>query len=205
MTQLTLDRRVRSGAAWLPAPAETPLAAAVGSQVGQAYIRALDRLSGVSRFTPLSGAAAERELPLEEKLFDARAFCKMETRKFSMYFDADWQSCFFRQLDALMDAEEWDAADEPVKADAFKTMIRLLLILRGKKPPSLGISAGGHILASWFASRHDILTVECMPGDRVRWIVTMPLDEEPPEIAAGTTMLSLLMARLAPYNPDHWL
>lgn len=146
---------------------------------------------------------APRERTLEEQLFDARAICKIETRKFSMLFDPDWHTRLFHQLDLLMDSEEWDPADIPVTKDSFATLLRLLMILRNKRRPGLGIANGGNIIATWSIQAGDRLTVECLPSDRVRWIVTKPLDEGT-ESAVGETNLDRLLVNLEPYNPEHW-
>lgn len=146
---------------------------------------------------------AVRHRSLEEKLFDARATCKITTRQFAMLFDPDWQARFFRQLDLLMDADEWAADDEPVTKDSFITLIRLLIVLRDKRRPSLGIANRGNIVATWFTKGIDRVTIECLPNDRVRWIVTIPLYEEK-ESAAGETTLDRLLNNLQPYNPQHW-
>jgi hypothetical protein len=102
-----------------------------------------------------------------------------------------------------MDAAEWDPADVPVTKDSFVTMLRLLMMLRNKRRPGLGIANGGNILATWSINDRDRLTVECLADDRVRWIVTRPLDEGS-ESAVGETNLDRLLVNLDPYNPEHW-
>ncbi|MBU1211274.1 MAG: hypothetical protein KJ587_08385 [Alphaproteobacteria bacterium] len=147
--------------------------------------------------------SAESDLSLEERLFDVRAACKIEARKFSMLFEPDWHKKLFRQLDLLMDPEEWDSEDSPVSKNSFITFIRMSMILRNARRPGIGIANDGHILATWSIRRNDRLTVECLPQDRVRWIVSVPLKEET-ESAAGVTSLHRLLANLEPYKPEHW-
>ena len=120
-----------------------------------------------------------------------------------MLFDPDWHTRLFRQIDLLMDVDEWDPADKPPTKDSFATLLRLLMTLRSKRRPGLGIANAGNILASWSINARDRLTVECQPDDRVRWIVTHPLDDGS-ESAVGETNLGRMLGNLAPYNPEHW-
>lgn len=149
----------------------------------------------------LADAAADRSI--DERLFDSLAACKIKTREVVMHFDGDWQKRFFHQLDQLMDKEEWDGSDVPITLPSFTTLIRLLLTLRGKRRPGVGIANHGNIVASWSAGPRDRLTIECHPEDRIHWIVSRPLDGEV-ESAAGVTSLERLFDVLQAYNPDHW-
>jgi hypothetical protein len=150
-----------------------------------------------------SGASLQSDRTMEEKLFDARADCKIATRRFAMHFEPDWHNRFFVQLDLLLSAEEWDQDDVPVTKDSFATLIRLLLTLRDKRRPGLGIANGGNIVATWSLNPRDRLTVECLPQDRVRWIVTVPLNDVR-ESATGETSLERLLTVLQAYKPQHW-
>ena len=88
-----------------------------------------------------------------------------------MHFGGDWQRRFFTQLDALMSKDDWDASDTPVTDASFTTLIRLLLTMCGKRRPGLGLGNGGRVIAAWTKGA-DRLTIECLPEDRVRWIVS---------------------------------
>jgi hypothetical protein len=146
---------------------------------------------------------AARDRSLKEKLFDVRAICKIEARKFSMLFNPDWHKKLFRQLDLLLDPEEWDCEDSPISKNSFTTFLRMSMILRKARRPGIGIANDGHILATWTIKRNDRLTVECLPNDHVRWIVSVPLGDET-ESAVGVTRLERLLSSLAPYEPEHW-
>ncbi len=139
---------------------------------------------------------------LAEQLHDARARCKIKTNAFAMHFGREWQQRFFAQLDTIMDVEEWDAADPIVTDPAFTTLLRVLLMLRGKRRPGLGIGPNGNIIAAW-TNGNNRLTLECRPNDDIRWIVSLIFDGKP-DTAVGTTTLKHLFARLAPYNPEQW-
>jgi hypothetical protein len=137
-----------------------------------------------------------------DTLYTALARCKVKTNQFAMHFGSDWQRRFFAQLDALMSKDDWVESDTPVTEASFTTLMRLLLTMRGKRRPGLGLGNGGRVIAAW-TNGADRLTIECLPDDRVRWIVSQSVDGES-DAAAGDTTLALLPERLAPFNPDKW-
>lgn len=143
-----------------------------------------------------------RPRSLEEQLHDARVAFKIATNTVAMHFDRDWQRRFFTQLDAVMDAEEWDRQDELITEPAFRTLLRILLMLRGKRRPGLGVGPDGSIIAAWTAGPNR-LTLECHPADTVRWIITQIIDGNP-DTAAGQTKLAHLLERLTSFNPEQW-
>ncbi|MGQ0672817.1 MAG: hypothetical protein ACT4N2_08075 [Hyphomicrobium sp.] len=179
------------------------LAYPVASETSARLADAIER----ARFAPVTTVS---EYPLHHKplgsiddqLYTARAQCKVKTNQFAMHFGVDWQRRFFSQLDALMNKDDWDAADTPVTEASFTTLIRLLLIMRGKRRPGLGLGNGGRVIAAW-TNGADRLTIECLPEDRVRWIVSQVVDGDL-DTAAGDTTLALLFDRLAPFNPGKW-
>lgn len=140
--------------------------------------------------------------PLEERLYDARAACKIRIASVAMHLDHDWRIRFFRQLDNLMDIESWDKDDLPVTEPSFVTLLRMLLFIRSKRSPGLGITNDGNIIAAWTVGKNR-LTIECRADDRVRWVVVI-YDGEERESAAGEACLSRLMDVLAPYKPQRW-
>ena len=140
----------------------------------------------------------------EEQLFDSLASCKIATRRFLMHFDAEWEKGLFKQLDMLMDKDEWDPQDQPVTSKSFSTFIRLMLKLRTARRLGVGIANHGNLVVSWSVSKQDRLTIECAANDHLRWIVSRMLDGQR-ESAAGVTDLSRIRAVLEPYEPEHWL
>ncbi len=139
---------------------------------------------------------------LEERLYDARAACKIKTAAVAMHIDHDWRIRFFRQLDNLMDIDNWEKDDLPVKDASFATLLRMLLFIKPKRRPGLGITNDGNILAAWTVGK-DRLTIEYRAADQVRWVVVI-YDGEERESAAGEAYLPRLMDVLAPYKPQRW-
>lgn len=155
-----------------------------------------------------SGAPIIKEMPdnqprsIEERLYDSRAFCKIKTAEVAMYLDPDWRTGFFSQIDSLMDCENWEDDDLPVSQDSFTTLLRLLLLIKPKRRPGLGSTSMGNIIAAWTVE-NDRLTIECMPKDSIRWVLSRQFHETR-ESAAGEIKLPRLEAALAPYNPECW-
>ena len=146
------------------------------------------------------GGAQSRSIG--EDLYDSRATFKIATNSVAMHFDREWQRRFFIQLDALMDVDEWDRQDQFITEPAFRTLLRVLLMLRGKRRPGLAVGPDGSIIAAWTAGPNR-LTLECQAADTIRWIVTQIIDGEP-DIAAGQTKLTHLFDRISSFNPGQW-
>jgi len=146
----------------------------------------------------ISNTPSHKALP--EKLYDALASFKIRTAGVARYLDSAWRAKFFAGLDRLLDVEAWEIGDSPPTDDSFSTLLRALILLRPERPPGLGASHDGKLLAAWTVGR-DRLTLECLKNDRVLWIVSCSADGEP-ERAAGEVHISRLSDVLAPYNPN---
>ena len=146
---------------------------------------------------------SKKTASIEERLYDARALCKIKTASVAMYLPSEWRSRFFLQLDNLLDAENWEDEDTPIIETSFTTFLRMLLLIWPVRRPGLGSTSEGNIIASWTAGK-DRLTIECLAGDQVRWVLSCYIEGKR-ESAAGVVSLPRLLAVLAPYNPEHWL
>lgn len=139
---------------------------------------------------------------LEERLYDARALCKIKTSEVAMHLDNEWRKRFFRQLDNLMDIDNWEEDDAPVEIASFITLLRMLTLIKPTRRPGLGSTSGGNIIAAWTIEM-DRLTIECLAEDRVRWVLSRIADGVR-ESGAGDVPLIRLPAVLSPYDPDCW-
>lgn len=145
---------------------------------------------------------AQRPLPdkpLEEQLFDARAAFKLKTAILAAaHFSRDDRDGLFRQLDNLFDIDNWESMDEVTTEASFTTLLRMMLFLGGRRP-GLGVAATGNLIATW-TEGDDRLTIECKPGDRVRWVLLQNLNGQQ-ESAAGNTTVARLPAYLSSFKP----
>jgi len=147
-------------------------------------------------------AVSARSRSLEEQLFDSRAAAKLRVASVAMHLSTAWRERFFAQLDALLNAEDWDRLDEPISEKSFATLLRLLLLVPVKRRPGLGATSDGHVVAMWTVGKNR-LTIECLPGDVVRWAIVQYVDRDR-DTAVGETALPRLLDRLGPYNPQQW-
>ena len=166
-------------------------------QLRRAMIDAVARFVPPSQFTEHAPQAKS----LRDMLYEVRASCKTNTSRVAMHLDQEWRERFFRQIDNLFDEESWDPGDQLITEDSFRTFLRMVLYLGGRRP-GIGASTDGNFIAMW-SKDGDHLTVECKPADRVRWIVTRHINGAR-ESAAGETILTRLPDVLAPYNPERW-
>jgi hypothetical protein len=159
-------------------------------------------LSKVVRGEHLRQHEHSKTATLEERLYEARALCKIKTAEVAMYLTAEWRSRFFSQIDNLMDIENWEEDDIPITATSFTTLLRMLLLIWPVRRPGLGATSEGHIIATWTKDK-DRLTIECLPADKVRWVLSRYFEGNR-ESGAGEVLLTRLPAVLAPYKPECW-
>jgi hypothetical protein len=144
-------------------------------------------------------ATRPKDMPLIERLFDALAAFKLKTATLAAaHLSHEERSRLFKQLDSLLDAESWDSADVVTTEASFITLLRMVLLLKGRRP-ALGITGNGNFIATW-TEGDDRLTIECMAEDHVRWVLVQNLDGQR-ETAAGETTTRRLPEVLRPYDP----
>lgn len=152
---------------------------------------------------PVSGAGTIAITDgLERALSDSRTSFKLMVSRVSMHLGLEWLRKLFAQVDALLDVEEWDDRDPAPSQGTIGTFIRMLLILKVQRKPGMAVSNSGNLIAAW-TSGANRLTVECFPGDKVRWSVARTIDGEV-ERAAGDGKIERLRDVLAPYQPAVW-
>lgn len=139
---------------------------------------------------------------LQETLFEATAAAKIWTSRVAMHLNPEARARFFRQLDLIHDHEEWHGNDPALKLESYKTFIRAVLYMNIDSKPGLALMPNGYLLATWQRGT-DRLSIEFLPADRGRYVVSRQIDGHP-ERAAGETTLSRLRAVLAPFDAEHW-
>lgn len=139
---------------------------------------------------------------LEAALRDSRASFKVLVSRVSMHLGISWLQKLFTQIDSLLDVEEWDTSDPVPSAETARTFIRLLLAMRVSRKPGLGVSNSGNLVAAWTTGPNR-LTVECLPHDRVRWVLARMIEGEM-ERAAGDGKIERLREILTPFDPAVW-
>ena len=198
MTQLALVPRAR--ASIIPAyQPPTSLAAFMANKAREAEVAAeMVPASGLYSVPPL------RPLETYEVLALLRADTKASARQFAMLFDPEWLAGLSRQIDALLDPEEWVEGDALPSMDSYRTLLVVLMTLRRYRRPGLGLTPNGNFVATWSHSATDRLIVECQPTGRARWIATAPMPAGN-ESGSHDTTPDRLMLTLDRFNPERWL
>ena len=142
------------------------------------------------------------EQTIEEVLFDARSSVKILISQISMHLKQEWREKLFRQIDLLHEIDEWETDDKPINPLAFKSFIRWALQGKADRCPNFGLSNDGNLLASWLTDK-DRLTIEFLPHNRAKWIVSIYILGVP-ERSAGQSDINRLFAILGPYGSDRW-
>lgn len=160
-----------------------------------------DRLTNIRTWTSLS-SKVDKGRGLPEQLFDTAADFKMFTSKVAMHLEPAWRTKLFSQLDSLLDPDEWDPEDLPPAALSFRTLLRMLLLLRPARKPGLGADHEGHLIAAWTTDENR-LTVTCLQGDQVRYVLKRKLPDEAVR-SAGDCSIAFLPTALHAYEPHVW-
>ncbi len=170
------------------------------SILGAEIVREIERLGSKSSTSETS--IINRDHAVEERLFDALFRVKRLTSMVAMHLDAAWRENLFSQLDGLHDPVEWELDDEPIKESSFATFLKAIVEIKPERRPGLGLSEAGDLIAAWTTGA-DRLTIEFLPNDQVRWVLSRYYDGEPVRIA-GQMAVSRLVDQLAPYEPARW-
>lgn len=147
-------------------------------------------------------AYAPRPATLEGKLTAFSSDFKIYLSSVSMHLPQGWQEGLSRQIDSLVDVDEWDKRDEVPSIESGRTLIRLLMYMNATKRPGLGVSPMGNLVAAWSAEK-DRLTIECMANDHVKWVLSKNVGGEI-ERGAGELSTQRLRAVLDPYQLATW-
>ena len=139
----------------------------------------------------------------EARSYDALVKAKIWTSKVATHLSDEYRHKLFKSLDRLHDIDEWEPGDAPMVDASFVTFLRTVLIVKHKKWPSLGLSHRGHLFGIW-GNAHDRVTLEFLPDDQIKWVLTYKNHNgQTIRNAGGGPALSIL-SLLNPYDPEHW-
>lgn len=136
-------------------------------------------------------------------LSEALSASQRQLSLISMHLPPGWYAGLNRQLQLLMDPEEWDERDQPPRAQSFATLLHAMLLLQPDRRPGLGSGHKGYFLAMWTSGR-DQLTIECLSDRSVRWVLSHEVEDGAVERGGGECSIERLPDVLAPYKPARW-
>ena len=102
---------------------------------------------------------------LDERLFDNAAALKIDFAHIAMHLSSEWRQVVFKQLDRLLDPQNWEHDSAFVERAPFMTFLRFVIYAAPTRFPSLGVSPKGHILAAWLCPPQQI-AVEFLEADK---------------------------------------
>lgn len=141
-----------------------------------------------------------RNRSLQEVLFDARAAVKILTSQVSMHIDSNTRENFFKQIDLMHDAGEWDTEDGPISPSSYTSFLRWMVFASPVRAPGLGMGSSGNLIAVWMDGA-DRLVLEFLKGDSVKWLVKRA-NADGVEAGSGQTKILRVGAVLTPYNVE---
>lgn len=142
----------------------------------------------------------------QEKLYANRAELKLLTARIAMHLTEKQRSDLFKQIDELLDHENWTVDDSLIAAPSYRTLLRFLVYAKGVRRPSLTVSSQGFVSSSWVGEGRR-LTIEFLPRDHIRLVLRRRhnLFNEPElEAFAYEGSISRLDAVLAPFDAVNW-
>ena len=173
------------------------------SAATQSLVQMASNLQNAPAPSALTMSASNENKPIEELLYDALAGAKIYTSQVAMHMDRVWRDKLFRQLDSLLDREEWVEEYVPLQQASFATFLKVMFLFRPGRRPGLGLSATGNLIGAWTDGDRQ-LTIECLANDVVRYVFSHPVDGRF-ERTAGETTVARLCAVLGPYEIASWL
>jgi hypothetical protein len=141
---------------------------------------------------------------LTEALAHAVDSAKERIHDIASSLDDKHRQALIAQISRLHRAEEWEEGDKPLRPASLENFLRVMLRLKPKKWPSLGMTYDGYLLANW-GSRLDQLNMWFAADDDVHWSLYRERPGARAELAAGIGVAEDLPRMLAPYDLGHWL
>ncbi|TPJ72961.1 hypothetical protein [Mesorhizobium sp. B2-6-2] len=139
---------------------------------------------------------------LSTLLENSKAVFKVTTNTVAMHLlSPEWRNLLFKQVDSLLELEEWHEDDKPIISGSSLTFVRMLIFLKARRP-GLAATSDGNLVATW-TTGDNRLTIICKPNDWIRWVVSTKTDAGC-ETAAGQTKIVRLPMVLEAYSPQQW-
>ncbi len=172
--------------------------------VGLSGTKAVFQSAEEKYFTASSAALASAPTvkSMEERLFDAKANAKIYTSQVAMRINENWRKQLFRQIDSVLDADEWMVGDEPLTTESYQTFLRLMFVIKPRVKPGLGITSDGNLMAIWQAGDAR-LTIYCFGDDDLRYVLSY-MEEGKRRTAAADASIRNIRKLLAAFQPDQW-
>lgn len=135
-------------------------------------------------------AVAGAAQTVEKCLALKRSSLKSLFRGYAMYFDAGFCAQMLKQIDVLLDYDEWMDGDKLPSENSFRALLRGIVHLKPQKRPALGLTSGGNMLAMW-SNETSKVSLEFIPGDLITWTATRRVSGPADQMASRTATVRL--------------
>lgn len=119
------------------------------------------------------------------------------------YLEDNLKNDFFRQLEMVLDPNDWATGDTLPNVDSLKSLTKFILNAQPVNAPFLGVSNSGNFLAFW-ENKGSELTIEFCPMDCAKWFVAFEAPEKKECTSGNTGSLKRLIAVMQPFSDAHW-
>ncbi len=139
-------------------------------------------------------------------VYERRATLKIMISKVAMHLSNELRGNIFLQIDRLYDLDSYkENKDQPIYEPSFESYLRFLINLRfltnidEPKPPVLGMSIEGHVLAAWKAGSNKTF-LEFLSNDRLRMSLVDGSDPEAPNIVSSSGGVEVVLKCLKGFD-----
>ena len=114
----------------------------------------------------------------EQRVFKRRADLKILASRIAMHLSPDLRNKLFGGIDRLYDEENYvEGEDAPILSESYRSFLRFVIYSKVSRPPALGVSREGHLLAAWIVDGQKLF-LEFLAKDRVRLSAVLGENDE---------------------------
>ncbi len=112
-----------------------------------------------------------------QNLFDNRSNLKQLISKISMHMKDATRRDFFKQIDELLDIEEFTEDDSLINQESFRAFLNFFSTTHNLKRTALTVTPSGNTVTSWIVP-NEKLHIEFLPSGYSRTIASLVKNEE---------------------------
>lgn len=136
----------------------------------------------------LSSVASSENI--EFQLFENRSNLKQMISKIAMHMKDDVRRDFFKQIDNLLDIEEFTEDDSLINPRSFHSFLNFFAVTSGLKRIALTVAPSGNTVASWL-SNDESLHIEFLSNGMAVAIASLINEGEKETIVRQGSVLSM--------------
>jgi len=140
---------------------------------------------------------------VRQAIFNNRSQLKIYTASVAMHLSRKRRDDIFKQIDELLDIDNWSDEDVFISFDSYRTLIRAIISVGLFKRAALTVATSGNIQANWFLSDRR-LTIECLSQDNFVLLAYYRPIGEAPRVINRQSALEDLRSTLDEIKATSW-